>query len=113
MRSATSLLAFAAGAYAQSYAYTDPASGITFQAYQDADTSFQYGMVLPETVGTDFIGQIVMPTNGTGYGGISLTSEMVGSMLIVAWPNSGSVVASLRETRYVLDRKTSGRLSFC
>jgi cellobiose dehydrogenase (acceptor) len=42
-----------------------------------------------------------MPTNGSGYGGVSLTGEMVGSLLIVAWPNDDVVVASLRETRYV------------
>lgn len=39
-----------------------------------------------------------METNGTGYAGISLTGEMVGSLLIVAWPNDDSVVASFRET---------------
>ncbi|KAH8672540.1 hypothetical protein BGZ60DRAFT_374213 [Tricladium varicosporioides] len=91
-------LALAAGAFAQSTSYVDPNTGITFQQSSDATTGFSFGMALPETVGSDFIGQIVMPTNGTGYAGVSLTSSMVGSILVVAWPNDNSVIASFRET---------------
>ena len=54
-----SSLLFAVGAVAQSTAYTDPNSGITFQSYQDSDTGCQFGLALPETADTDFIGQIV------------------------------------------------------
>ncbi|KUJ09933.1 FAD/NAD(P)-binding domain-containing protein [Mollisia scopiformis] len=97
MRPFVSYLALVAGAYAQSSGYTDANTGITFQGYEDT-TGFKYGMAVPVTPATDFIGQMVVPSNGSGYGGISLTGEMVGSLLIVAWPNSGSVVASLRET---------------
>lgn len=39
-----------------------------------------------------------MESNGSGYAGVSLTGEMVGSLLIVAWPNDDSVIASFRET---------------
>lgn len=41
----------------------------------------------------------VAPNNGSGYAGVSLTPSMTGSLLVVAWPNNNSVVASLRETR--------------
>lgn len=101
MRSSLQLLALAAGAYAQTAAvYTDDNSGISFSGYQDT-TGMLFGMALPETIGSDFIGQIVVPTI-TGYGGISLTGSMVGSLLVVAWPNADDVVASVRETRLVL-----------
>lgn len=109
------LLGFALSACAQSAAYTDGHSGITFQGHQDSDTGFQFGMTLPEKVGTDFVGNMVsrvsifadrmlnriqvFPTNGTGYGGATLTGEMSGSLMIVAWPSGSDVVASLRETR--------------
>jgi cellobiose dehydrogenase (acceptor) len=99
MRASLPLLALAAGASAQtSSAFTDANTGITFQGYEDT-TGFRFGMALPSTIGSDFIGQMIVPTNGSGYGGVSLTGSMVGSLLVVAWPNAGSVVASLRETR--------------
>lgn len=99
MRTFTSLLGLAVGAFAQSSAYTDAHTGITFQGYQDT-TGFRFGMAVPTTPAADFIGQIVIPSNGSGYGGVSLTGGMVGSLLIAAWPSSGSVIASLREARY-------------
>lgn len=59
MRTFTSLLALAAGAYAQtSSAYTDVNTGITFQGYEDT-TGFQFGMAVPTTPASDFIGQMV------------------------------------------------------
>ncbi|KAE9373549.1 hypothetical protein N431DRAFT_504192 [Stipitochalara longipes BDJ] len=97
MRSALSLLAAIAVAYAQTSTYTDTNTGITFQGYEDA-TGFQFGLAVPEDPTSDFIGQMVVPLSGSGYGGVSLAGPMVGSLLIVAWPNSGSVVASFRET---------------
>ncbi len=47
----------AAGQPASSY--TDPTIGMTFQALQDLSTGFIFGMALPESIGTDFIGQMV------------------------------------------------------
>ncbi|CAL3969300.1 unnamed protein product [Diplocarpon coronariae] len=89
--------AFAAGAAAQqSSAYTDPNTGITFQGKTDT-TGFSFGMAAPTTVGSDFIGQMVVPITA-GYGGITLTGSMTGSLLVVAWPNEGKVVASFRQT---------------
>lgn len=47
------------GADAQSAsAYSDPNTGIDFQAYKD-DSGYQFGIALPETLGSDFIGQLV------------------------------------------------------
>ena len=59
MRTFTTFLALAAGAYAQSSAYTDDVTGITFQGYTDSTTGFKYGMAVPTTPATDFIGQMV------------------------------------------------------
>jgi hypothetical protein len=58
MRTFTSYLAFAATAYTQSSAYTDANTGITFEGYEDT-TGFRFGMAVPTTPATDFIGQIV------------------------------------------------------
>ncbi|PBP21408.1 GMC oxidoreductase [Diplocarpon rosae] len=97
MRFSLSLWAFAAGAAAQqSSALTDPNTGITFQGKTDT-TGFYFGLAAPTTVGSDFIGQMVVPITA-GYGGITLTGTMTGSLLVVAWPNEGKVMASFRET---------------
>lgn len=52
-------LIFAVGAAAQATSFTDSNTGITFQSYQDSDTECRFGIALPETLETDFIGQIV------------------------------------------------------
>ncbi|KAH7343061.1 hypothetical protein BKA65DRAFT_526989 [Rhexocercosporidium sp. MPI-PUGE-AT-0058] len=97
MHLSLSLMAFAAGAWAQqSSSSVDPNTGITFQGKTDT-TGFYFGMAVPETVGSDFIGQLVVPIT-TGYGGLTLTGSMTGSLLVVAWPNEGKVIASFRET---------------
>lgn len=60
MRSFASSLAFAASVYAQSQAYTDANTGISFQThYDNTGTGLSFGVAVPATVGTDFIGQIV------------------------------------------------------
>ncbi|EKD19944.1 uncharacterized protein L3040_002377 [Drepanopeziza brunnea f. sp. 'multigermtubi'] len=97
MRFSLPLVAFAAGAAAQqTSAKVDSNTGITFQGKTDA-TGYYFGMAVPTTIGTDFIGQIIAPIT-EGYAGVSLTGKMVGSLLIVAWPNAGEVVASFHET---------------
>jgi cellobiose dehydrogenase (acceptor) len=59
MRASLLTLGFAARALAQTAAsYVDSNTGITFMGFEDT-TGFKYGMVLPETVEGDFIGQIV------------------------------------------------------
>lgn len=60
MRSFASSLTFAAGVYAQSQAYTDANTGISFQThYDNTGTGLSFGVAVPTTAGTDFIGQIV------------------------------------------------------
>ncbi|PBK93646.1 CBD9-like protein [Armillaria gallica] len=87
------------GAASQSAsAYTDPTTGMTFQALQDSSTGFIFGIALPETIGTDFIGQMVFSlTNGAGWGGASFNGAMTKSLLLVAWPNGDEVMTSFRE----------------
>ncbi|APA09589.1 hypothetical protein SS1G_06264 [Sclerotinia sclerotiorum 1980 UF-70] len=99
MRTSLLALGFTAGALAQTAtSYVDTNTGITFQGATDT-TGFKFGMVMEANATSDFIGQIVFPsTAGSGYGGVSLTGSMVGSMLIVAWPSGTDVIASLRET---------------
>ncbi|KAK6613489.1 linoleate diol synthase [Botrytis cinerea] len=99
MRTSLLTLGFAARALAQTAAsYVDANTGITFEGATDT-TGFQFGMAMEANATSDFIGQIVFPsTAGSGYGGVSLTGSMVGSMLIVAWPSGTDVIASLRET---------------
>lgn len=91
------LAGLACTALAAAGPYTDPNTGITFETYLDSDLSFSFGMVLPETIGTDFIGQVVVPlTNGEGWGGISLGGDMTKHLLFVAWPNGEDIVTSFR-----------------
>ncbi|TVY68649.1 Cellobiose dehydrogenase [Lachnellula suecica] len=85
----------AVGAAAQTIAsYTEPKSGITVQAYQSP--TFTFGLALPTTPKADFIGVLV--GQGSGYAGISLGGAMTNELLIAAWPNGNSVLASFRET---------------
>ncbi|KAI1335007.1 hypothetical protein F5Y15DRAFT_420245 [Xylariaceae sp. FL0016] len=75
-------------------AYTDEKTGITFQGF--SSDGYTFGIAVPETIGTDFIGQI--SANVTeGWAGASLTGSMANSLLIAAYPNGDSVMASLRE----------------
>ncbi|KAI9648095.1 hypothetical protein NHQ30_002724 [Ciborinia camelliae] len=99
MRTSLLTLGFAARALAQTAAsYVDANTGITFEGVTDT-TGFKFGMVMEANATSDFIGQIVFPsTDGSGYAGVSLTGDMVGSMLIVAWPSGTDVISSLRET---------------
>src|SRR3990170_3051923 len=78
-------------------AFTDPTTGITFQRFFGAGTQFGFGIALPENPTTDFIGQLTFPTpNGAGWGGISLTDDMVGPLLLAEWPSGNEVVSSFR-----------------
>ncbi|KAK8237049.1 hypothetical protein HDK77DRAFT_306444 [Phyllosticta capitalensis] len=99
MRSSFAALATLAGvasAGMSTVAHTDAKTSIDFQQFTDSDSGFQFGVALPKTPGKDFIGQIVAP--GTGWGGVSLTSSMMASVLIAAWPNGDDVVGTIRKT---------------
>ncbi|ROW03750.1 hypothetical protein VMCG_05352 [Cytospora schulzeri] len=93
-------LARTAAAATVSSAYTDPNTGIDFQTYFASDVDYSFGLALPETVTTDFIGQLVGPlTDSAGWSGISLGGAMTNKLLVVAWPSQSGdeVVASLRK----------------
>lgn len=102
MRSTVQNLAALAGlvstaAAATAAPYTDPNTGITFETYLESSLAFSWGMVFPETMGTDFIGQLVVPlTDGAGWGGISFGGDMTEHLLFVAWPNGDDIVTSFR-----------------
>jgi len=76
--------------------YTDAKSGITFNALIDT-TGYFFGIALPTntTGNTDFIATI--GGKGTGWSGVSLGGDMIGRLLIVAWPNAKAVVSSFRK----------------
>lgn len=84
--------------YAQiTAAFTDPITNITFQRFFGAKTSFAFGIALPQNPTTDFIGQISCPCpSSTCWGGISLADDMVGPLLLAAWPNGNSIQSSFR-----------------
>ncbi|KAL0257681.1 hypothetical protein SLS55_006844 [Diplodia seriata] len=95
---AVAALAGAARAATSTSAYTDSTTGIKFQRWQDETTGFSFGVALPESpdAKTDIIGQMVAP--GSGWAGVSMTSSMMASTLIAAWPNGEDIVASARKT---------------
>ncbi|KAL1637316.1 hypothetical protein SLS58_009325 [Diplodia intermedia] len=95
---AVAALAGAARAATSTSAYTDSTTGIKFQRWQDETTGFSFGIALPESpdAKTDIIGQMVAP--GSGWAGVSMTSSMMASTLIAAWPNGEDIVASARKT---------------
>jgi cellobiose dehydrogenase (acceptor) len=89
-------LAYALGAFAQSVAYNDPNTGIDFMSFQDSESGARFGVATPETLGKDFIGQIVAPTT-QGWAGLDMSAQMANHILVVAWPNGEEVMASVRE----------------
>ena len=62
--------------------YKDPSTGITFQRITQ-DAGYSFGIAVPEEPSTDFIGQI-SATMTAGWAGVSLTGQMVNSLLVAA-----------------------------
>ncbi|RGP80025.1 cellobiose dehydrogenase [Fusarium longipes] len=81
---------------AASEEYKDADTGITFQQFTDKYSDFSFGVAMPENPSTDFIGQIIAPIS-EGYASISMGSTMSKKLLVVAWPNEGKVVTSVRQ----------------
>ncbi|OIW34688.1 CBD9-like protein [Coniochaeta ligniaria NRRL 30616] len=79
--------------------FTDQATGIQFQRFFGARTNFGFGIALPQTPNTSFIGQLTFPlVNRAGWGGFSLTGDMEGPLLMAAWADgAGGVVSSFRQ----------------
>lgn len=95
---AAAFLGLATSAAAQGLratAYNDPNTGIDYQRYIKSDYSF--GIAIPETIGSDFIGQMVVPlTENGGWGGVSLKGGMLNSLLFVAWADKEEIKTSFR-----------------
>lgn len=90
-------LSFGLSVSAQSFAWTDAATGIDFQRYYDSDSGFSFGVAAPENISTDFIGQIVVPlTSSAGWGGVSFGGPMTGNVLFVAWTDGDEIKTSFR-----------------
>lgn len=92
------LLAYISAVAGAAAPYTDPNTGITFETNFASDVEgLSFGMVLPETITTDFIAQLVVPlTDGAGWGGISFGGDMTQHLIFVAWPNGDEVMTSFR-----------------
>ncbi|KAI0193465.1 FAD/NAD(P)-binding domain-containing protein [Astrocystis sublimbata] len=82
---------------AQTTEYTDPNTNITFQKIEKDGSSYTFGIALPETFGTDFIGQIT-GAGTEGWVSVSFGGGMRHSLLLIAYPDGESVTASLRTT---------------
>ncbi|KAH6876361.1 hypothetical protein B0T10DRAFT_585438 [Thelonectria olida] len=94
------LVGLAGTAAAQrSSAYADPETGIDFQRYLASSYNYSFGIALPETVGSDFIGQMVVPkTDNEGWGAVSLKGGMLNSLLFVAWADGEDIKTTFRLT---------------
>ncbi|KAF2670993.1 CBD9-like protein [Microthyrium microscopicum] len=89
------LLSLAENAPASTSAYMDAATGIQFQKFSASGMSI--GLALPDGGNSpDLIAQMTGDPN-TKWAGASLGPAMVGSVLIMAWPNEGTVQTSLRQ----------------
>ncbi|KAF9698923.1 hypothetical protein EKO04_003346 [Ascochyta lentis] len=77
-------------------AYTDPNTDIDFQML-NANGNFSVAIALPETIESDFIGQLVVPISKTGaWGAVSFGGGMLNHLLLVAWANGEDVVSTFR-----------------
>ena len=78
--------------------YVDPDNGITFFGLEDPVHSITYGFTFPPLASnsSEFIGEIVAPFSTTAWAGVSPGGAMVNNLLLVAWPNAGSIVSSAR-----------------
>ena len=75
----------------------EPKTNITFSTYTDANSGYTFGIALPTTPSTDFIGYIT--GKGVGWSGVSLGGGMTNKLLIVAWPTKATtgILASFRQ----------------
>jgi hypothetical protein len=82
----------------------EPKTNISFTAYSDATSGYTFGIALPTTPTTDFIGYLA--GKGVGWSGVSLGGPMTNKLLVAAWPNKAAtgVVGSFREVAYVFLR---------
>ncbi|KAF6798152.1 hypothetical protein CSOJ01_12802 [Colletotrichum sojae] len=90
-------LAGSAAAQLRAEAYSDPQTGIDFQRYKPNNYPYSFGIAVPETIGTDFIGQMVVPISEKGnWGAVSLRGGMLNGLLFVAWADGEEIRTSFR-----------------
>ncbi|KAJ0159291.1 Cellobiose dehydrogenase [Colletotrichum tanaceti] len=91
-------LAGSAAAQLRAAAYTDPQTGIDFQRYKPNAYPYSFGIAVPETVGADFIGQMVVPLSPDkgNWGAVSLRGGMLNGLLFVAWADGDAIRTSFR-----------------
>jgi len=89
------LLTGALSLLASAIPYTDLKTGISYSAFFDT-TGYSFGIALPVNATGDFIGLVT--GKGTGWSGISLGGPMVNKLLIAAWANGKTPMASFRKT---------------
>ncbi|EKM53326.1 uncharacterized protein PHACADRAFT_259608 [Phanerochaete carnosa HHB-10118-sp] len=100
-RSLLALLPLIGVAFSQSASqFTDPVTGFQFTGLTDPVHDVTYGFVFPPLVtsgnqSTEFIGEVVAPIEAQWIG-IALGGEMIGDLLLVAWPNGNEIVSSTR-----------------
>lgn len=94
------LLGLASTAAAQQTStYSDPETGIDFQQYVASSYNYSFGIAVPEAIGSDFIGRMVIPVaDNEGWGAVSLKGGMLNSLLFVAWADGEDIVTSFRLT---------------
>jgi cellobiose dehydrogenase (acceptor) len=75
----------------------EPNANISFSSFSDATSGYTFGIALPTTPSTDFIGYLA--GKGTEWSGVSLGGPMTNRLLVVAWPNKAAtgIVGSFRE----------------
>ncbi|OLN96707.1 Cellobiose dehydrogenase 1 [Colletotrichum chlorophyti] len=86
-------LAGSAAAQLRASPYSDPQTGIDFQRYKPDNYGYSFGIAVPETIGTDFIGQMVVPISEKGnWGAVSLRGGMLNGLLFVAWADGKETI---------------------
>ncbi|KAI0338409.1 cellobiose dehydrogenase [Trametopsis cervina] len=114
-RTLLALLPLVGTAFSQSASnYVDSGNGFQFTGITDAETKVTYGLTFPPLVtsgaqSTEFIGEVVAPV-AAKWVGIALGGAMLQDLLLVAWPNAGSIVSSTRmATDYVQPTAYTGQ----
>jgi len=80
----------------QSTAWTDSLTGIPFQSFVDPVHGIRISTAFPSsTTATEFIGEIVAPI-ASKWVGWTFGPGMNSNLMVVAWPNGNSIVASTR-----------------
>lgn len=116
MKSFFSTLTLCGAAAAQTVAFTDPATQISFQSWTNTANGYKVSLALPQAASPDLIAQIVSkhqpPTplpntnvpskqaplkDGVGWAGIAIGPGMLNVPLIAVWTNANKIQSSIRK----------------